>query len=360
MLEANLKKWAAQKRLDGLQLSGARLLIEARTMATKMGINDFKGSPHWIFKFMKRNNLVKRAVTSVGQNLPVDWENKLANFKDFVERNKVDIDLSNIGNMDEVPVTFDMPTNFTIAEKGSTDIKITTTGHEKCGFTVVLAVTADCNKLEPDIVFKRKTLPKGKFPKGIVVSANEKGWMGSAEIELWIERVWNKRSGSFFNKKSLLMLDAAPGHKTDSVKNKLKQCQTIPAMIPGGLTKKVQVLDISVNKSFKSKLRSRWEGWMINGYKEYTTSGIMKRASYEEIVGWIFEAWKEITVKTIKNGFLKTDINFYNEEHLDLSEDSDDEFIGSEDEDNDVRLQLMDVFCDADLFLSGEENEDEL
>ena len=88
---------------------------------------------------------------------------------------------------------------------------------------------------------------KRKFPKGVVISANEKGWIGSAETELWIERVWNKRSGSFFNKKSLLILDAASGHRTESDRKMLKEWQTIPAMIPGGLTKKVQVLDISVN-----------------------------------------------------------------------------------------------------------------
>ena len=84
---------------------------------------------------MKRKDLVKRAVTSVGQHLPEDWEDKLASFQDFVETQS---DKSIIGNMYEVPVTFDMPSNLTIAEKGSSDIKITTTGHMKCGFTVVL------------------------------------------------------------------------------------------------------------------------------------------------------------------------------------------------------------------------------
>jgi hypothetical protein len=41
------------------------------------------------------------------------------------------------------------------------------------------------------------------------------------------------------------------------------------AIIPGRLTKKIQPLDLSVNKSFKSKLRSTWERWMMTGVKDY-------------------------------------------------------------------------------------------
>ena len=34
------------------------------------------------------------------------------------------------------------------------------------------------------------------------------------------------------------------------------------AVIPGGLTKKLQPLDIAVNKTFKDQLRAKWENWM--------------------------------------------------------------------------------------------------
>jgi len=45
--------------------------------------------------------------------------------------------------MDEVPVTFDMPANFTVEEKGHKDVRVSTTGSEKYRFTVTLCVTAD-------------------------------------------------------------------------------------------------------------------------------------------------------------------------------------------------------------------------
>ena len=52
-----------------------------------------------------------------------------------------------IANMDETPVTFDLPSNITIDETGARSISIQTTGHEKTNFTVVLSYIADGTKL---------------------------------------------------------------------------------------------------------------------------------------------------------------------------------------------------------------------
>jgi len=136
----------------------------------------------------------------------------------------------------------------------------------------------------------------------------------TATETLWHEAVWMKRKSVIFSRKSLLMLDSAPDHKTDDVKNKFHPSGTLMAMIPIGLPKKLQVLDISVNKSFKSRLRIKWENWLITGIKNYTKSGNLKRASCEEITKWISEPWDEVPVSTITIGFKKTTIKFYDDE----------------------------------------------
>jgi hypothetical protein len=114
---------------------------------------------------MKRHRLSVSAVTSIGQNLSSDWEDQMASFKLFVDYTKSGIDFQHIGNMDEVPVSFDMAGNYTVDKKGTQDIKTRTTGHEKCYFTVVSCVTGDGGKCPPMVIFKRKTLPKKTFPK---------------------------------------------------------------------------------------------------------------------------------------------------------------------------------------------------
>lgn len=343
-LEAHLKSWITSQRKEGHQVSGSLIIREARAHAIRMNIHDFKGSPHWIFQFIKRNRVVRRAVTSIGQKLPDDWEQKMKSFVEFVTKHKHQYALDQIGNMDEVPVCFDMPSKFTMDFQGTSDVRITTTGSEKSRFTVVLCVTANGVKLPAYIIFCRKTIPKGNYPSNVIISANEKSCMTSVETQLWHEKVWLRRKNLLFHRKSLLMLDSAPGHRTDDVKNKFASSGTLIAMIPGGLTKNLQVLDISVNKSFKSHLRNKWEQWMINGYEEYTKSGNLKRASYQEVAKWISEAWEEVPVETIKNGFKKTTIKFYGDENNNDNETDYEEIDDDDDDGNNSDVEKSNSF----------------
>jgi hypothetical protein len=64
----------------------------------------------------------------------------------------------------------------------------------------------------------------------------------------WLEEVWRRQKNSFFNTKSLLIYDSARAHITEDVKNLVKRYSQI-TVIPGGLTKKFQLLDLAVNKS---------------------------------------------------------------------------------------------------------------
>jgi hypothetical protein len=92
--------------------------------------------------------------------------------------------------MDEVPVTFDVPSNRTVDNKGSKTITIKTSGHEKTHYTVVLSCCTDGTKLPPMIKLKRKTVPKDKIPQRIVLHVQEKGWMDANGMKMWLEKVW--------------------------------------------------------------------------------------------------------------------------------------------------------------------------
>ena len=98
---------------------------------------------------------------------------------------------------------FDCPANRTVDETGTKTVSILTTVHEKMTFTCILACAANGDQLKPLIIFKRKTLPKGNFPSDVVVCANEKGWMNENIMFEWIEKVWQRRKGSFFDRKGL-------------------------------------------------------------------------------------------------------------------------------------------------------------
>jgi hypothetical protein len=179
---------------------------------------------------------------------------KLLIFTDVINaRKKTQFELGQIGNMDEVPLTFDVPSNRTVDNKGSKTIAIKTSGHGKSHYTVVLSCCADGTKLPPLIILKRKTVPKDKIPQGIVLHVQEKGWMDENGMKLWLEKVWAKRPGGLLKKPSLLVCGQFKSHVTEATKRKVKDLNSHLAIIPGGLGSQVQPLDVSINELSRSQ-----------------------------------------------------------------------------------------------------------
>ena len=71
-------------------------------------------------------------------------------------RKKLCFEIGQLGNMDDVPLMFDVPSNKTVDVKGSKTIMIKTSGNEKTRYTVVLACHADGTKLPPFIKFLKE------------------------------------------------------------------------------------------------------------------------------------------------------------------------------------------------------------
>jgi hypothetical protein len=103
--------------------------------------------------------------------MSAEYEAKALEFHKFVitARNKTCFELSQIGNMDVVPLTFNVPLNRTVDNKGAKTITIKTSGHEKTHYNGI--------KLPPMLIFKRKTMTNDKIPWGTVLHIQERGWM---------------------------------------------------------------------------------------------------------------------------------------------------------------------------------------
>lgn len=99
---------------------------------------------------------------------PAEYEEQLVAFQRYVIKLRQEHNylLGQIGNADQTPVYFDMPSRTTVTAKGAKDVRLLTTGNEHTRFTVMLCCTADGCKLPPYIVFRRKTIPKSEvFPR---------------------------------------------------------------------------------------------------------------------------------------------------------------------------------------------------
>uniref|UniRef100_K7FGA6 HTH CENPB-type domain-containing protein n=1 Tax=Pelodiscus sinensis TaxID=13735 RepID=K7FGA6_PELSI len=265
----------------------------------------FKATVSWCTRFMERHNLVLRQKTKIAQKLPADLNGKVSLFHRYViqQRKKHGYALSQIGNMDETPMNFDMVGNKTVNPKGAKTVLIKTTGHEKSSFTVVLACTADGAKLRPMIIFKRKTMPKIKFPVGVFVHVNEKGWMDEG-----LDNVWSRRPGGLRQERSLLVWDMFRAHLTTSTKKRLARINTDAAVIPAGLTSLVQPLDVCLNKSFKDRIREQWNEWMVSGEKSFTKGGNM-RVPQLDVLCNCHKSLNDIDAETVIKSFKKCGIS---------------------------------------------------
>ena len=161
---------------------------KAKALACELDIKDFQGTSSWCFRFMKRHNLSIRTRTTVSQQLPDDYREKLMLIRTYCTNkiNEQNIQLKHITNMDEVPLTFDIPVNRTVERTGTSAVSIRTTGNEKSSLTVVLGCQANGQKLPPMVIFKRKTLPKENFLAGVSIKANPKGWMDEEMMSDWL------------------------------------------------------------------------------------------------------------------------------------------------------------------------------
>jgi len=267
LAENALKKWIIDLRNRGL---GATPSI-VKSKMTELLSNDFseqypnaarefKASDSWFNLLLRRHKFSLRRRTKIGQKLPQELQQKVADFHEFIKNIRIEnnFDPSCIINLDETPVFFDMAGAMTIDYRGAKTVHIRTTGNDKNRFTCVLAVLADGTKLPPMIIFKGKRLQKGDYPPDVIVRMNEDGWMTEKLMVDWLNAVWGEKIIKHGKKRSLFIVDSFRGHLTQSVKSKCQEQNLVLGVIPGGLTSIVQPLDVSINKPFKDRLREKW------------------------------------------------------------------------------------------------------
>ena len=98
-----------------------------------------------------------------------------------------------------------------------------------------------------------------------------------------------------------------------SVRKQIKKTDAHIVVIPGGLTSKLQPLDIAVNHPFKCSVRNEWDKCMSEGEHTFTLAGKQRHAKYVEVCKWVLAAWQQISTETIRNGFIKAGLlNLYN------------------------------------------------
>ncbi|CAC5359288.1 unnamed protein product [Mytilus coruscus] len=195
-------------------------------------------------------------------------------------------------------------------------------------------------------------MPKEKFSKGVVIKVNEKGWMENEMIKSLITECFVKRP-MVLSTVAESSSSCMRAHITTEVKDALETVNTTPAVIPDGMTKLLQPLDISVNRTFKMRMRSQWEKWMTSGEKSFTATDRLRRASLQEVAAWVANSAKSVPKTCVDNGFRKDEIFVYQEDTPMVESDTE-----SEDDEPLIKLNTRITPELAELFHSDTEDED--
>ncbi|CAG8563033.1 2429_t:CDS:2 [Cetraspora pellucida] len=146
--EAQLYAWIVEMHnaalaitYNSLKLKMLRIVSEtalkSHELAKRQLASSFKTFSIWLMHFLKCHKLTLCQKTKIAQKMPADLEEKLLNFQQHVIQLHYmkNYSLSNIANMNETSVWFDMAGNLTIKEINTKTVHIYTTGNENNCFT---------------------------------------------------------------------------------------------------------------------------------------------------------------------------------------------------------------------------------
>ncbi len=347
-----------EERAAGRPVSNRDLKDKARELANEIdGLDNFQGSNGWLRRWKKRNSVGIRRGTNDSQKLPEDCADLIDTFKGNVDRRRIENDYTdaNIANMDETMCRFDMAPRTTNNIQGERDIRITTTGGARKGFTVALTATANGTKMPAYVIFKegaRARIPARvyanlRIPPNVRVSATRNGWMTGDEMEVWANRIWGPNRDDV---RRLLILDRARVHTMNNTQRLMENLDTDLEYIPPGCTFIVQPADVSWNAPFKQHMREAWKAWRQRDLR--TPQGNLRPANRQDVINCVSQAWEAVSEEVVAYSFKATGLSVA----LDGSEDdilSDRLSAALDAADRNVREEAIDL-----IFDDGEESDD--
>ena len=115
-LEKEVAEWITEKCKAGTGVSINIIRLKVKSVAQKLGLEQFKASKCWCYRFMDRFGFSIRRRTTIAQKFPQDYEEKLIKFQCYMlaKWKEHDFDLKYIGNVDQTPLTVDSVTNSTV------------------------------------------------------------------------------------------------------------------------------------------------------------------------------------------------------------------------------------------------------
>ena len=313
ILENQIFVWILHARREGIAISTKMIIAKAITIDPSFKDKGEENQQRWAYRFINRYNLSIRRPTHVGQKKPANLLSQSTNFVSaFNNQFQGDGMYKNISpmlvfNMDETGIYFEAIPRTTVDIRGSNTISVRSAKGSNPRVTVCLTVSSTGAKLPLFMIFKAKagaTVEKSLpdiLPQGVVGICQEKAWMDERGMDIWVRKVWYPYVSNF--NATVLLLDDFECHKQERTIEKMNSVGTSVDIIDGGLTSKVQPIDVGIVKPFKNKISEQYMEYMSAQLGSSSGSSSIIAPDRKLIGQWAKVAWDAVDTYTIYRTF---------------------------------------------------------
>lgn len=161
-------------------------------------------------------------------------------------------------------------------------------------------------KHKPLLIFKGAEV--GKIQREIGVAAGDRadtattsnGWMTGDLMFSWVKS--NLRDMQH----TLLIWDLFAAHRDDRVRSFLRNSGVDVIYIPGGCTGLCQVMDVAINRPFKTFIRNayvRWRGAQIKANQPWESP------NRSQVIDWVLNSWDNVEHSLLEGAMMKHVVN---------------------------------------------------
>ena len=312
-----LYTWYKKCEASGIYVNGPLLKEEAMNIKESLNLPEldgFKASEGWLDKWKLSHRIKEKHISGESLDVP---KTTVESWMERIQELCKGYDLRDTWNMDESGCFFKALPTKGLARRGK---KAKGGKKSKLRITVAFFLSADGGKVGKPIVIWRSKNPRcfrlASVPDKLAEVSyfdDKKSWMQVGIMEKVLDTL--NRQMIKEGRNVILFLDNATVHPPSLI-DMYSNIKIV--FLPKNTTSRLQPLDAGIIQSFKSKYQKKLMRHVIARVKDdLLASEITNKINVLQAIGWVPDAWREVSVETIKNCFAKCGITGHTTESED-------------------------------------------
>ena len=235
-----------------------------------------KLNKEWAKSVLRRMGFTKRRANSKAKVIPDDFvllkEQFLLDIRTVALMEDIPADL--VVNWDQTAMKIVPSCSWTMERKGTKRVEIAAIDYKRL-ITAVFVCSLTGNFLPVQLIYggtTQRCLPKNvDFPEGWHITFSANHWSNENTMEAYIQKILlpyvtlkREQLGLEADHCALAIFDVFKGQCTEKILSLLENNNILYVTIPSNCTDRLQPLDVSVNKSAKDFMKSKFQKWYGN------------------------------------------------------------------------------------------------